>query len=201
MQSDPDLLLFTCIAEADVDGELNAQDARDNWEQIEQLARAENNQKWLNRAAGERSFSEFILGHITKGRILIATALGTAQKTGDVGGEIRYLTGVGATLYFTQQYDQALEYLTKADGLIRAHPQAGYGFVTNEYRLETLVGLKQFDEAGEASLLNHQRINVSKQESKASASTDGAGFYSRKDKPPELSDSNTCLSGAAYPKR
>ncbi len=147
MQSDPDLLLFTCIAEADVDGELNAQDARDNWEQIEQLARAENNQKWLNRAAGERSFSEFILGHITKGRILIATALGTAQKTGDVGGEIRYLTGVGATLYFTQQYDQALEYLTKADGLIRAHPQAGYGFVTNEYRLETLVGLKQFDEA------------------------------------------------------
>jgi hypothetical protein len=58
VQSDPELLLFASIAKADVDGELNAQDARDDWQRIEQLAKSQNNQRWANRALGERSFSE-----------------------------------------------------------------------------------------------------------------------------------------------
>jgi hypothetical protein len=73
-QHDPELLLFASIAKADVDGELNAQDARDDWQRIAQLARSQNDQKWANRALGEQSFSEFLLGNISKGRILIATA-------------------------------------------------------------------------------------------------------------------------------
>jgi hypothetical protein len=80
LQHDPELLLFVSITEADVDGELNAQDARDDWQRIEQLARSQKNQKWANRALEEQSFSEFLLGNISKGRVLIATALGTAQR-------------------------------------------------------------------------------------------------------------------------
>jgi CHAT domain-containing protein len=147
VQHDPELLLFASIAKADVDGELNARDARDDWQRIEQLATSQNNQKWANRALGEQSFSEFLLGNISKGRILIATALGRAQKTGDISGQIRYLTGIGAVLDQASQYDQALEYLTKAADLVRTHPEAGYAFVTNEYRLEALAGLKNFTDA------------------------------------------------------
>ena len=56
VQNDPELLLFASIAKAGVDGELNAQDARGDWQRIEQLAKSQNNQKWGNRALGERSF-------------------------------------------------------------------------------------------------------------------------------------------------
>ena len=148
VQHDPELLLFASIAKADVDGELNAQDSQNDWQRIEQLARAQNNRKWANRSLGEQSFSEFLVGNISKGRVLIATALGTAEKTHDVAAQIRYLTGIGAALDQAHQYDQASEYLTKAADLVRSHSDAaGYAFVTNEYRLETLVGLKDFANA------------------------------------------------------
>lgn len=147
VQSDPELLLFASIAKADVDGELNAQDARDDWQRIEQLAKSQNNQKWANRALGERSFSEFLLGNISKGRGLIATALAGTQKMNDIGGQIRYLTAIGAALDQTHHYDQALDYLMKAGELVRANPEAGYPFVTNEYKLEALAGLKKFADA------------------------------------------------------
>ena len=147
VQDDPELLLFTSIAKADVDGELNAQDARNDWQEIEQLAKAQNNKKWVTRAMGERSLSEFLLGNISKGRVLIGTAFATTQKTNDVAGEIRYLTAIGAGLSLTHQNDQALADLTKAADLVRTHPEAGYAFVTNEYMMETLVGLEKFDEA------------------------------------------------------
>ena len=147
VQNDPELLLFASIAKADVDGELNAQDARNEWIEIERLAKAQNNQLWANRAPGERSFSEFLLGNISIGRGLIATAYASTQKTGDIGGQIRYETAIGATMYLTHQDDHALEYLTKASDLVRTHPQAGYPFVTNAYLMQTLVGLKRFNEA------------------------------------------------------
>jgi CHAT domain-containing protein len=147
VQHDPELLLFASIVKADVDGELNAQDAREDWQRIQQLARSQNNQKWANRSLGEQSFSEFLVGNISRGRILIATALGAAKKTNDIGGEIRYLTGIGAALDQAHRYDQALEYLTKAADLVRSHPEAGYAFVTNEYRVEALVGLKNLVDA------------------------------------------------------
>jgi tetratricopeptide (TPR) repeat protein len=147
VQSDPKLLLFASIAKADVNGELNAQDARNDWQQIEILAKAQNDKLWAIRAPGERSFSEFLLGNISKGRILVATALAATQKTQDIAGQIRYLTAIGAALHILDQDDQAFEYLTKAADLVRAHPEAGYSFVTNEYMLETLVGLKRYQEA------------------------------------------------------
>lgn len=147
VQHDLELLLFASIAKADVDGELNAQNARNDWEKIELLAKAQRNQLWANRALGEKSFSEFLLGNISKGRVLIATALATAQKTNDVGGQIRYLTAIGAALHLAHQDDQALGYLGRAEDLVRRHPEAGYPFVTNEYMMETLLGLKQFEKA------------------------------------------------------
>jgi CHAT domain-containing protein len=163
VRHDPELLLFASIAKADVDGELNAQDARDDWQRIEQLARSQNNREWANRAPGEQSFSEFLVGNISKGRVLIATALGTAQKTNDIGGQIRYLTGIGAVLDQAHQYDQAVEYLTKAADLVRTHPEAGYAFVTNEYKLEALVGLKSFSDA---EVLAHSIISEAHQRNK-----------------------------------
>jgi CHAT domain-containing protein len=147
VQRDPELLLFASIAKADVDGELNAKDARDDWQRIQQLAKSQNNQKWANRALGEQSLSEFLIGNISKGRGLIATALGGAQKMNDVGGQIRYLTAIGAALVQTHHYDQALDYLTKSDQLIRANPETGYPFVNNEYKLEALAGLKKYADA------------------------------------------------------
>ena len=72
VQHDPELMLFVSIAKADVDGELNAQEAKEDWQRIEQLARSQNNQKWANRSLGEQSFSEFLVGNISKGRVLIA---------------------------------------------------------------------------------------------------------------------------------
>ena len=163
VQHDPELLLFVSIAKADVDGELNAQDAREDWQRIEQLAKSQNNQKWANRSLGEQSFSEFLVGNISKGRVLIATALGAVQKTNDVSGQIRYLTGIGAVLDQAHRYEQALEYLTKAADLVQSHPEAGYAFVTNEYRLEALVGLKDFTDA---EVLAHSIINEASRRNK-----------------------------------
>jgi CHAT domain-containing protein/tetratricopeptide (TPR) repeat protein len=163
VQRDSELLLFVSIAKADVDGELNALVAREDWQRIEQLAKSQNNQKWANRSLGEQSFSEFLVGNISKGRVLIATALEAAQKTNDVGGQIRYLTGIGAVLDQAHRYEQALEYQTKAADLVRSHPEAGYAFVTNEYRLEALVGLQNFTDA---EVLAHSIINEASRRNK-----------------------------------
>ena len=81
VQHDPELLLFASIAKADVDGELNAQDSRDDWRRIEQIAKSQSNQIWANRALGEQSFSEFLLGNISKGRVLIPRLWGRAKDT------------------------------------------------------------------------------------------------------------------------
>jgi hypothetical protein len=163
VEHDPEILLFASIAKADVDGELNAQDAREDWQHIEQLAISQHNQKWTDRSLGEQSFSEFLIGNISKGRVLIATALGRAQKMNDVAGQIRYLTGIGAALDEAHHYDQALEYLTKAADLVQSHPKAGYGFVTNEYKLEALVGLRNF---GDAEALAYSVIGEARQRNK-----------------------------------
>jgi tetratricopeptide (TPR) repeat protein len=147
VQSDPELLLFASITKADVDGELNALDARNEWIEIERLAKLQGNALWTNRALGERSLSEFLLGNISKGRILIATALKTAKKTNDFGGQIRYLTAIGGALHYTHQNEQALDSLKSAADLVRTHPLAGYSFVTNQYTMDALVGLNRLDEA------------------------------------------------------
>lgn len=147
VQVDPELLLFASIAKADVDGELNATESKKDWIEIEALAKQQGNDKWAVRALGEQSFSEFLTGNISKGRVLIATALAKTQKDGDFGGQIRYLTGIGAALDQIHQYDQALDYLNKASGLIGTHPEVGYPFVTYEYRLEALVGLQNLSQS------------------------------------------------------
>lgn len=146
-KGDPPLLLFASIAKADADGELNADDAKKDWAAIEALAKQQGNEKWAVRALGEQSFSEFLTGNISKGRVLIATALAKTQRTGDFAGQIRYLTAIGAALTQIHQYDQAIDYLNKASALIRVHPEVGYPFVTNEYTLEALVGLHKLSRA------------------------------------------------------
>ncbi len=147
VQGDPDLLLLASIARADIDGEINAEAAKEDWIRIGKLASASNNEKWVNRALAEQSFSEFLTGNISKGKALIAKALGVAQKTNDFGAQIRYLTAVSAALSQSQNYDQALDYVTRALQLAKSRPQVGYPFVSEEYKLEALVGLRRFDAA------------------------------------------------------
>lgn len=147
VQADPDLLLFASIAKADIEGEINAEDAKDEWIQIEAIAARANNTKWINRAPGEQSFSEFLTGNISKGRVLIAKALSAAQKTNDVAAQIRYLTAISGALSQSQKYDQALDYVTRALDLARVHKEVGYPFVSDEFKLQALVGLRRFDSA------------------------------------------------------
>jgi len=97
VQHDPELLLFFLfrLRKQMSMVELNAQDA-------EKMAahRATSKVAKQIRATivGEQSLFEFRQAIISKSRILIATALGAAQKINDLGGQIRYLTGIGAAL-------------------------------------------------------------------------------------------------------
>lgn len=156
---DKQLRMFCFIVKGDIDAEFASGEMRDDWQQVQTLARELGDTKWQYRALAQLGLAAFYAGYPMTARQNVGNALAAASAAGDTGAQIRYLTELGTGLVFTKMYEQALPYLQKALQLASATPDSGYPFLTYEQRLDALIGLKQFAaaQALAADILKHAR--------------------------------------------
>jgi len=147
LQTDKPLRMFCLIVKGDIDGEIDSRAMREDWEQVQALARELGDSKWQNRALAQLGLAAFYDGDLATARMNVAGALMVATASGDVGAQIRYLTVVGTGLVTTGMTEQAPPYFDKALKIAAATPDSGYQFSTNEARVDMLIRLGQLDNA------------------------------------------------------
>ncbi|HXI43584.1 MAG TPA: CHAT domain-containing protein [Bryobacteraceae bacterium] len=167
LQTDKQLRMFCLIVKGDIDGEIDARAMRQDWEQVQGLARDLGDAKWQYRALAQLGLAAFYDGDLATARKNVGNALLAATASGDAGAQIRYLTALGIGLSESHMYEQALPYFENALKIASATPDAGYQYTTNEARLQTLIGLGQIDPAQRlaADILAHaQQSHLSQQQ-------------------------------------
>ena len=147
LQSDPEIRIFTLQIKGDIDFEIDAALAKQDWEEVLDLARKSNNKKWHRRASGELGLVAFLEGDILAARKLVGTALIEATMAGDVGSQVRYLGAIGTGLVLMKNFDEALQRLNQALAIAAKNPTVGYSFPTQEAKIQALSGLKRMDQA------------------------------------------------------
>ena len=65
--------------------------AERDWNEVRQLARELGDAGWENRANGELGIVAFLKGNTGEATRLVQQAYQVAEKTGDVGGQLRYM--------------------------------------------------------------------------------------------------------------
>lgn len=147
LQHDKEIRMFCLIVKGDIDTEINTGAMRQDWEQVEILAHGLGDKKWQYRALAQLGIAAFYDADLETARNDVRTALAEATTAGDAGAQIRVLTILGNGLVLSKMYEQALPYLEKAISVASAIPDSGYQFAAQEFRLDALIGLKQFDAA------------------------------------------------------
>jgi tetratricopeptide (TPR) repeat protein len=132
LNSDQRLRAFALSVKADIDGELDAEPMRRDWEEVYKLAKVLNDSKLENRAAGEIGFAAFLEGDLDEARHHVAGALLKAQATGDVGAQIRYLAAIGTAQVLAGNNDDALGYFDKALKIANAEARNRRAYVRME---------------------------------------------------------------------
>jgi len=151
LQADKDLRMFCFIVKGDIDTEINTGAMKQDWVQVQTLAREQGNAKWQYRALAQLAIAAFYNADLETARKDAGTALEAATKAGDIGAEIRILTILTDGLIESKMYAQALAVIGNAIKLANATPDTGDQFVIQERRVAALIGMRQFDMA--------QRVN------------------------------------------
>ena len=159
LQNDKELRMFCFIVRGDIDTETNAGAMRQDWEQVQTLARELGNTKWQYRALAQLGIAAFYNADLETARTDVGTALAAATKAGDTGAQIRILTILANGLVESKMYEQALAYLDNAIKIAADTPDAGYQFTAQELRIDALVGLGRLDTAQQVDqeILTHAR--------------------------------------------
>lgn len=147
LRTDKQLRMFCLIIKGDIDGEINARAMREDWQHVEALARQLGNLRWEYRASAQLGLAAFYRGDVVTARRNVGLALAEAKAGGDKGAEILYLTAFGIALVDSKMYAQALPYFDHALVIAHATPDAGYQFVTEQWRLHALIGLHRIHAA------------------------------------------------------
>ncbi len=146
-RSDPALRLRCLIVRGDVNLEIDAPAAKDDWEAALEIAKTIGDRKWESRAIGELGMIAFLLGDASAARLQVGQALMNAMTTGDVGSQIRYHAAIATGLHLSQEYEQAIRYFDLALNLSAKHPETGFQYISYWGKAKALMGLKRFQEA------------------------------------------------------
>jgi len=141
LQSDKELRMFCLIVKGDFDGESDTLAMRRDWMEVASLVQALGNTKWQYRAQGQLGFADFYDGDLPGAQRNVAQALIGATKTGDIGGEIFYLSATATGLVVQGMNDQATQYANRALTIADANPDSGYPIIAHQARLSAMVQL------------------------------------------------------------
>lgn len=151
LQNDKQLRMFCLIVKGDIDTEINTGAMKQDWTEVQTLARALGDARWQYRALAQLGIAAFYDTDLDTARIDAGAALQAATKADDIGAQIRILTILTDGLLESKMYTQALASIENAIKLANATPDTGDQFVIQERRIAALIGMRQFDTA--------QRIN------------------------------------------
>jgi CHAT domain-containing protein len=146
-KDDKALQLRCLIVRGDIDLEIDALAANDDWSAAFALATELDDRKWQSRARGELGMIAFILGDTGTALTQVTQALVTARATGDVGAEIRYYAAIATGLELSADYDQALRYFELALNLASKHPETGFQYISIWGKAKALLALGRIDDA------------------------------------------------------
>jgi CHAT domain-containing protein len=146
-QNDAALRLRGLTVKGDIDLEWDVDAAYNDWVAVQQLARQLSHDGWENRTKGELGMIAFLKGNTGDAGKLVETALQTAVKTGDVGGQLRYMGAVANGLLSAGFPQGALSFADRALAFSQQHPEAGFPFVVYSTKVMTHLRLNQPDEA------------------------------------------------------
>lgn len=147
VQNDPALRLRALSVKGDIDLEWDVQAAYNDWTAVQQLAKQIAHDGWENRAKGELGMIAFLKGNTGEAGKLVESALQTATKNGDVGGQLRYM-GAAANGLLSAGFPQvALNVADRALAFSQQHPEAGFAYVVYATKVLTHLRLGQPDEA------------------------------------------------------
>ena len=149
LQSDKELRMFCLIVKGDFDGESDTPAMRRDWTEVASLAQALGNTKWQYRAQGQLGFADFYDGDLPGAQRNVAQALIGAMKTGDIGGQIFYLSTTATGLVLQGMNDQATQYANRAIAIADANPDSGYPIIAHQARLSAMVQAGQVAAAQE----------------------------------------------------
>jgi CHAT domain-containing protein len=145
---DLELRMWMFIVKGDADNHLQFPEiARKDWQNVQALARATQNSKWVYRADGELSIPAYYQGDIATARRLVTSALTTASAANDYGSVVRLLTHIGTVYVMLQQYKDGLDHLDKALEVVKAYPEIGYPINVKEGQVLGLLGENRLNEA------------------------------------------------------
>jgi hypothetical protein len=85
LQNDKELRMFCFIVKGDIDTETNTGAMRQDWEQVQTLARDLGDMKWQYRALAQLGIAAFYDADLETARKNVGTALAAATKAGDAG--------------------------------------------------------------------------------------------------------------------
>jgi len=147
LQTDKHLRLFCLIVKGDIDGELDAGAMREDWQQVQDLARELGDQKWQYRALAQLGVAAFYNGDLATAGKDVASALAAATKSGDAAAQVRFLTVLGVGLRESHMNEEALTYFENALKIASAVPDIGYPSLTKQALLQDLIDVKRYDAA------------------------------------------------------
>jgi tetratricopeptide (TPR) repeat protein len=148
-KGDPALRLRCLIVRGDVNLEIDAPAAKDDWQAALETAKEIGDRKWESRAIGELGMIAFLLGDASTARLQVGQALMAALSTGDVGAQIRYYAAIATGLHLSQEYEQAIRYFDLSLNSAAKHPEAGFQYISYWGKAKALLALKQFQQAEE----------------------------------------------------
>jgi tetratricopeptide (TPR) repeat protein len=146
-KQDRRLRLRGLTVKGDIDLEWDVLAAERDWREVRMIARELRDAGWENRANGELGMVAFLKGNTGEATKLVQQAYQTAEKTGDVGGQLRYMGTIAEGLRLAGYAPLALGYVDRALKFASEHSETGFPFVAYSSKVQTLLTLKQPDEA------------------------------------------------------
>jgi CHAT domain-containing protein/tetratricopeptide (TPR) repeat protein len=146
-KADAKLRLRGLTVKGDIDLEWDVQAAQRDWQEARQIARELGHKGWENRANGELGIIAFLKGNTGEATTLVQQALQVATKSGDVGGQLRYMGTIANGLVLAGYAPLAMGYVDRALKFANEHPEAGFPFVVYSTKVLTLLAQNQPDEA------------------------------------------------------
>jgi len=146
-KQDARLRLRGLTVKGDIDLEWDVLAAGRDWQDVRQLARELGDKGWENRANGELGMVAFLKGNTGEATTLVQQAFQATEKSGDVGGQLRYMGTIANGLLLAGYAPLALGYVDRALKFANEHPETAFPFVAYSTKVLTLLALNQPDEA------------------------------------------------------
>ena len=147
VQNDPQLRLRILTVKGDTDMDLDIDLAQRDWSEALNVAKTLGDNGWQTRATGELGIIDFMQGNAAGALVKVSTAIRSAQESGDVASQIRYITLSGSAMMESGNPNIALNMLDSALAIAEQNPDIGTPVMTYARKAETLAKLNRMNEA------------------------------------------------------